>query len=113
MSDIVSISDATFEAQVLGHRGSVLVDVWAEWCPPCRMINPVLAEIAVERSDSLTIYKLDSDENPGVVRDYKVMSQPTLLLFHDGRLVRTLVGARSKKRLQSELDAALAEVAVR
>ncbi|MFD7843364.1 thioredoxin [Nocardia sp. NPDC059764] len=107
MTEIASITDDTFQQKVLDQQGTVLVDFWAEWCPPCHMIKPVLAEVASERADALTIYKLNTDENPLAVREYAIMSQPTLLLFRDGELVRTLVGARSKKKLLSELDAAL------
>ncbi|WP_458687599.1 thioredoxin [Nocardia tengchongensis] len=107
MTEIAAITDGTFEQKVLAHRGTVLVDFWAEWCPPCHMISPVLAEIARERRDTLTIYKLDTDENPDAVRQYKIMSQPTLLLFRDGQLLRTLVGARSKTKLLAELDSAV------
>ncbi|MVU78579.1 thiol reductase thioredoxin [Nocardia sp. ET3-3] len=92
---------------VLGHPGLVLVDFTAEWCPPCRMIRPVLDAIASERSGTLTVYQIDTDENPRTVAEYRILSQPTLMLFRDGRPLLTLVGARSKTKLLAEIDAAL------
>lgn len=106
-SDVTAVSDETFEQEVLKHHRPVLVDFWAQWCPPCHMIAPVLAEIARERADSLTIRKVNTDENPLVARTYQVMSLPTLMLFHKGRPVQSFVGARPKTRLLSELDSAL------
>jgi thioredoxin 1 len=103
------VTDATFDEEVLQHGGAVLVDFWATWCPPCRMIAPVLTEIAAERAGSLAIRKLDADENPEVMRAYKVMSLPTLLLFRDGEPVRAFVGARPKAKLLAEIDAALTQ----
>ncbi|WP_304512142.1 thioredoxin [Amycolatopsis sp. GM8] len=102
-----AVTDETFAAEVLQHDGPVLVDFWAQWCPPCHMIAPVLGEIAAERP-GLRIVKLNSDENPLVARDFQVMSLPTLMLFHHGRPVAGLVGARPKMRLLAELDEALA-----
>lgn len=106
--DVLAVTDETFEQEVLTGDRPVLVDFWAQWCPPCHMIAPVLAEIARERADSLTIRKLNSDENTRVPRDYQVMSLPTLILFRDGQPVWTAVGARPKARLLAELDEALA-----
>ncbi|NIJ11094.1 thioredoxin 1 [Saccharomonospora amisosensis] len=105
--EVLAVTDDTFEREVLRHDLPVLVDFWAQWCPPCHMIAPVLAEIARERPDSLAIRKLNTDENPIIARDYHVMSLPTLVLFRQGRVVRTLVGARPKARLLKELDDAL------
>ncbi|MFI0468576.1 thioredoxin [Saccharopolyspora sp. 5N102] len=104
---VSAITDETFERDVLRHDKPVLVDFWAKWCPPCHMIAPVLDEIARERADSLTIRKVNTDENPLVAREYQVMSLPTLMLFRDGRPVHAVVGARPKARLLAELDAAL------
>lgn len=104
---LLTVTDETFEAEVLKREGPVLVDFWAQWCPPCHMIAPVLEEIAAERSGSLTVVKLNSDENPRVARDYQVMSLPTLMLFVHGEPVRAVVGARPKARLEAELDEAL------
>jgi thioredoxin 1 len=105
--EVSAVTDETFEQEVLKHDKPVLVDFWAQWCPPCHMIAPVLAEIAGERAGSLAIRKINADENPGVVQAYQVKSLPTLMLFRDGQPVQALVGARPKARLLSELDAAL------
>jgi len=105
--DVYVVTDETFEQEVLKHGQPVLVDFWAQWCPPCHMIAPVLAEIATERADSLAIRKINTDENPIVARTYQVMSLPTLMLFVDGQPVKSFVGARPKAKLLAELDAAL------
>ncbi|TNC27791.1 thioredoxin [Amycolatopsis alkalitolerans] len=104
---LLSVTDDTFAAEVLRREGPVLVDFWAQWCPPCHMIAPVLEEIAAERAGSLTIVKVNSDENPVVARDFQVMSLPTLMLFRNGEPIRSYVGARPKARLLAELDDAL------
>jgi thioredoxin 1 len=101
------VTDETFRQEVLEHGNPVLVDFWAQWCPPCHMIAPALEQIACERAGSLIIRKINADENPITTRDYQVMSLPTLILFRDGRPVLVIVGARPKARLLSELDDAL------
>lgn len=109
-SELSIVTDETFEEQVLRHDKPVLVDFWAQWCPPCHMIVPVLKQIAVERADSLIVVKINNDENPLTGRTYHIMSLPTLMLFVDGRPVRALVGARPKAKLLGELDAALRDM---
>lgn len=100
----VTVTDKTFQDEVLGSDKPVLVDFWADWCGPCKMVAPVLDEIANEHGEKLTIAKLDIDENPGVPRDYQVMSIPTLILFSDGKPVKQIVGAKPKAALLSDLS---------
>jgi thioredoxin len=104
---VSAVTDETFEQQVLRCDQPVLVDFWAQWCPPCHLIAPVLAEIAGERAGSLTIRKINTDENPVTARNYHVLSLPTLILFRAGQPVQVLVGALPKARLLAKLDAAL------
>ena len=102
-ANIVTLSDATFDETVGGSEKPVLVDFWAEWCGPCKMIAPVLEEIATEQGDKLEIAELNVDDNPNTAMKYNVMSIPTLLVFKDGEPVKRLVGAKGKGQLLQEL----------
>ena len=100
---ISTVSDATFDEVIKASTEPVLVDFWAEWCGPCKMIAPVLEEIASEKAGSLKIAKLNVDDNPGIARRFEVMSIPTLILFKDGEPAKRIVGARGKGQLLSDL----------
>jgi thioredoxin 1 len=104
LSGPVEVSDASFADAVLGSQKPVLVDFWATWCGPCRMVAPVLEEIAAERSGQLTVAKLDVDANPETARNFQVVSIPTLILFKDGQPVKRIVGAKGKAALLRELS---------
>lgn len=108
MSDTVKVTDSSFADDVLTSETPVLVDFWATWCGPCKMVAPVLEEIASEHKGKLKIAKLDIDENPGTARDYQVMSIPTLILFEGGKPVKQIVGAKPKAALLSDLSDVLA-----
>ena len=100
---IVQLDDATFDEHVKAAEVPVLVDFWAEWCGPCKMITPVLEEIAEEQAGKLVIGKLNIDDNLDVTRRYEVMSIPTLILFKDGEVQKRFVGAKPKGQLLQEL----------
>jgi thioredoxin 1 len=101
--EILTLSDATFDETIAGSDTPVLVDFWAEWCGPCKMIAPTLAEIANEQKGKLAIGKLNVDDNPDTARRFDVMSIPTLLVFKDGQQVKRLVGAKGKGQLLQDL----------
>lgn len=105
--NIVYLSDADFEIDVLKSEIPVLVDYWAEWCGPCRMIAPILEEIAKEYAGRIKVAKLNIDENPGTPPKYGIRGIPTLMLFKDGAVAATKVGALSKSQLASFLDGQL------
>ncbi|MDA8321502.1 MAG: thioredoxin [Actinomycetota bacterium] len=98
-----AVTDATFAAEVLNNSKPVLVDYWAEWCGPCRQVAPVLEEIAQEYSGKIEIVKLNVDDNPQVTQTYGIMNIPTLSVFKDGEVVKSIVGAKPKSALLREL----------
>jgi thioredoxin 1 len=101
---IESVTDAEFDAQVLKSDKPVLVDFWAEWCGPCKMIAPILEEIASEQVGKVRVAKLNVDDNPDAARRYEVMSIPTLIVFQDGQPVKRMIGAKGKGQLLQELS---------
>jgi thioredoxin 1 len=106
---VVKVTDDTFQDLVLSSSlgKAVLVDFWAEWCPPCHMLSPVLEEIAAELSDKLVVAKVNVDENPLTAQRYGVLAMPTLTVFRNGEVISQVVGARPKRRLLAELGALL------
>jgi len=106
MANIVELSDASFEAEVLQANQPVLVDFWAPWCGPCRMITPVIEELATENADSVKFTKLNIDDSPNVAATYGISSIPTLMIFKGGEVVDRFVGVQPKNRLQNALDEA-------
>jgi thioredoxin len=109
MADTVAeVTDSNFQAEVIESEVPVLVDFWAPWCGPCRMVAPVVEEIAQERGDQLKVVKLNIDENQDTAVQYNVLSIPTLILFRNGEVAKTVVGAYPKRKLEAELEPVLA-----
>ena len=107
MSSTTTVSDSTFEQSVLKAKGPVLVDFWAEWCGPCKMIAPALEEIATELGGKITVAKINIDENPMTPSKYGVRGIPTLMLFKDGQVAATKVGALPKRQLSEWVESVI------
>jgi thioredoxin 1 len=105
---VTEVNDNNFQAEVLESEVPVLVDFWAPWCGPCRMVAPVVEEIASERTGELKVVKLNIDENQETAIAYDVMSIPTLILFSNGQVAKKVIGAYPKRKLEAELQPALA-----
>lgn len=103
--NLVEVTDANFEQSVVNSSKPVVLDFWAPWCGPCRMMEPVLEEAATEWGEKITVGKVNVDDNPATATKYDILSIPTLLVFTEGQVVKKLVGAMPKKRLAEELSA--------
>jgi thioredoxin 1 len=104
MASIAELTESTFAEQVNSATEPVVVDFWAEWCGPCKMVAPVLAEIADEQSGKVRVAKVNVDEHPGLAQQFNVMSIPTLIVFKDGQEVQRIVGAKGKAQLLEDLS---------
>jgi thioredoxin 1 len=103
MSTLTALTDATFEEEINSSDQPVLVDFWAEWCGPCKLIAPILEDLATEYDGKMRIVKVDVDESPDVARRYEIMSIPTLVVFQDGVAKKRMIGAKGKGQLVQEL----------
>ena len=108
MSVAHDVTDATFAEEVLNSSETIMVDFWAEWCGPCRAVSPILDAIAAEHSEKIKIVKLNVDDNQQTAAAYQVLSIPTMILFRNGEVAKKVIGAYPKKRLEAELEPALA-----
>jgi thioredoxin 1 len=104
MGVIKVVTDETFETDVLKNSKPVIVEYWAEWCPPCRMVAPVLAEIAEEHADKIDVVKLNTDENPQTAQRYQILAVPTINVFAGGEVVKQVLGAKSKSALLRDFE---------
>ena len=109
MSEIISLNEQSWKDEVTNSKFPVIVDFWAEWCAPCRMMAPILEEISKEYEGKIKVGKLNVDENPIVAGEYRVMGIPTLLFFRSGKLVDKVVGVVPKKALQDKIETILKE----
>ena len=107
MSTAKSVTDASFQADVLDSEKTVLVDFWAEWCGPCRMVSPILDQISAEHGEKIEIVKLNVDENPQTAAKYQITSIPALKVYQKGEVVKTVIGAKPKPALEADLAAFL------
>jgi thioredoxin 1 len=105
---VAEVTDNNFQSEVIEAEVPVLVDFWAPWCGPCRRVSPIVEEIAAERGEDLKVVKLNIDENQETAVKFNVMSIPTLMLFRHGELKKTVIGAYPKRKLEAELEPALA-----
>ncbi len=112
MGNAKHVTDASFEAEVLASPRPVLVEFWAEWCGPCRMVEPVLESIAADHAGQVDLVKVNVDENPATARRYQVLHVPTVCVFEAGQVLRQVVGAKSKAALLREIGDFLAPQAV-
>ncbi|MFE9971283.1 thioredoxin family protein [Streptomyces hirsutus] len=103
VTEVTEVTDADFATEVIGAELPVLVEFTADWCPPCRQMAPVLSALAAEQGGRLKVVQLDVDANPATTHAYKVLSMPTFMVFRDGEPLRSMVGARPKRRLLEEL----------
>jgi thioredoxin 1 len=104
VAEVKTLTDATFDGEIAS--GSVIVDFWAPWCGPCRMVGPVIDEIAQEHGDKVTVGKVNVDENPSIAQKFGIMSIPTIILFKDGEPAKKVIGARSKADFLKEFELA-------
>jgi len=108
MSNALDVTDATFQAEVLSSDKTILVDFWAEWCGPCRAVSPILDQIAAEHADKITVVKLNVDDNPQTAAKYQITSIPAMKVYRGGEVVKTVIGAKPKGALESDLAEYLA-----